>query len=198
MAVGVMKGYIRSIKDGLDHHVGYRLPDSHPLLTWIARHAAHTYRLFNVGPDGRTPAARLSGVRSRPHCIAELGERVWWMPLQSQGGRGPLEARCEDGFYVGRNGTSNESLIITETGVVRARTFWKRPLSERWSPDLYKCSASVIQPSSVDPSVTTIGIKAPIWMPDDPNQATRLDPVDPLPRHARRLQLAKGTLSDQT
>ena len=158
MAIGLMKGHIRSMKDALDSRIGCPLPVSHPLLTWLVRHASHTYRLFHRGPDGRTPMERISGIRSRPHVVAEFGERIWWMPLDSSG-RGPLDAKCQDGFYVGRNSSTNETLVITASGVVRTRTFWRRPLSERWDPELYSMSATVLQPSTVDPMTTTIHLQ---------------------------------------
>ena len=33
MAMGLMKGHIRSMKDALDSRIGAALPDNHPLLT---------------------------------------------------------------------------------------------------------------------------------------------------------------------
>ena len=68
MAVGQMKGHIRTLKDALDTRIGAPLPESHPLLTWMARHASHTYRLFHRGPDGRTPSERTAGVRAKRNC----------------------------------------------------------------------------------------------------------------------------------
>ena len=95
MAVGLMKAHIRTLKDAFDFNMGSPLPPDHPLMTWLARHASHTYRLYHPGADGRTPLERLVGQRGHAVCNAEFGARVWWVPLQSTDHtRKPLDARC--------------------------------------------------------------------------------------------------------
>ena len=40
-AVGLLKGSIRALHMGLEKQIGARIPATHPLLTWLARHAAY-------------------------------------------------------------------------------------------------------------------------------------------------------------
>ena len=80
---------------------------------------------------------------------------------------------------------------MTESGVVRTRSFWRRPLSERWSTDLFRCHVSVLQPNAADPNVTTIGIRAPVWLPEQAGAPESQAPDDTT-RRARRLQLSKS------
>ena len=68
-----------------------------------------------------------------------------------------LEARCQDGFYLGQSFTSNESFVTTAEGVVRARTPRRRLGSEQWSAEFYDVSAQVVDSIAV-------GIRAPIYV----------------------------------
>ena len=123
-AVSILKGRVRTLKDVLEHNLSattglttavstaaeanrveeaVTIPPTSGLMTLIVKQAAATQRLFSVGPDGRTPHERSTGRQHRP-AVAEFGEAVWWMPLQTSNNRlPPLGARFEDGFYMGTN-----------------------------------------------------------------------------------------------
>ena len=80
--------------------------------------------------------------------------------------------RTEDGFHVWPVEGSNESFILTSTGAVRTRTFFRRPDTEKWSADLLDIKVSVLQPNALDSTSRRIGIRAPVHLPersaDDP------------------------------
>ena len=78
-------------------------------MSLLVKHAAAVYRLYAVGADGRTPWERNTGRRSKA-AVAEFGEAVWWMPLQTTSTQlPPLGARFEEGFYMGVADGSPES-----------------------------------------------------------------------------------------
>ena len=66
---------------------------------------------------------------------------------------------------------------MTASGAVRARTFFRRPDSEKWSVELLDVKASVLQPNMLDPSASRIGIKAPVHLPDRPVDAPEGPPI---------------------
>ena len=73
---------MRTQKDALEHNLGVPIPGDHGLLTLRVRYAAATYRMYAVGSDGKTPNEFITGRKSKP-TVAEFGEAVWWMPLQT-------------------------------------------------------------------------------------------------------------------
>lgn len=62
------------------------VPDDHPILTWVVRHADSLHSRHHVGPNGPTSWERLAGKRSSL-TIAVLLERVMFMT------RGPNRER---------------------------------------------------------------------------------------------------------
>ena len=175
-AVKLMKGYVRTIVDSLEHRLQTKLDPEHPIITWVVQYVATTYFRYSQGHDGMTPEQRTTGRQSH-QLSAEFGERVWWKPLSPQHRAPALQARTEDGFYLGPVEGSNESFFMTSSGAVRARTFFRRPDSEKWSVELLDVKASVLQPNMLDPSASRIGIKAPVHLPDRPVDAPEGPPI---------------------
>ena len=128
----------------------------------MVRYAAAMYNRFAIGSDGKTPIWRSTG-RPWSAPTAPFGKRVWWKPLHAK--KVPSASmRGEEGFYLGPAEGSNESEFLTFSGVVRARTFIRRPPSEQWSADLLKPRASTLCPNLADPQSDKIGIRAPVFL----------------------------------
>ena len=76
-ANGAGERAVRSLKEqrmvmrlALQERIGEKVPDKHPLLSWITAYAATRLRRGRVGADGRTPFERIKGKRSlRPSRI---------------------------------------------------------------------------------------------------------------------------------
>ena len=74
------------------------------------------------GAVGKTAYERNVGRRAVLP-LAQLGERLWWMPLQPSNRRlGPLDSRIEQGRYLGPM-----DCFGTANGVVKARTIKRLP-----------------------------------------------------------------------
>ena len=70
------KRQCRALLSTLEERLGTKLDPSHPLLTWLVRHATFCLSRFAIKDDGRTPYQRLHGRKwNRP--LVEFGERIW-------------------------------------------------------------------------------------------------------------------------
>ena len=161
IAVKATRSLVRHLKDALELRLGTAVPKDHGLSNWLARHARAQLVQHAVVPDGRTPMERYNTNRE----VAEFGERIWWMPLQN--GWPAWGARFKDGWYLGSCEGSKETLVLTPTGVVRTRTWRRRPLSERWTKEMLKCTASEVQPNAWNLGEARIGIRASVAQESD-------------------------------
>ena len=75
---------------------------------------------FKKGSDGKTAWGRMR----RSRCDAEVvpfGEMVWYKTLKESGDRqNKMEARWEEGVWLGHEGRTQEFLVGTKDGVVKA------------------------------------------------------------------------------
>ena len=194
--VKLLKGLVRTLKDALEFNLGTEVSPTSGLMSLIVKQAAAAYRLYAVGSDGRTPQERNTGRRHRP-AVAEFGESIWWMPLQTSANRlPPLGARFEEGYFMGMADGSSECLILTPTGLVRCRTIRRRPLGERWNQALlHITNVSELQPNRLQEGETRIGIRAPVIIEPVAGEPTAI-PLIPVARIPRRTQLRRTDFAE--
>ena len=65
-AVQVHQGLVRTFKADLEGRLGWKIPDMHPIISWMAEWAATQHRRCKVGPDGRTAYENLHGRPPKP------------------------------------------------------------------------------------------------------------------------------------
>ena len=145
-AVKQLKGHLRTIKLGLERNVGKRLPETHPLFTWLVEHAAWLLSTRVVGDDGQSAYQR---VRGRPFGkrLVEFGERALYK-LHMRGphydSRGAMEERWQRGIMLGFAKHSNQYILWDGKDVVQARTVQRMKRDSRWHLDsLEKVSRDV-------------------------------------------------------
>lgn len=74
-SVREIKWRVRAITMMLEKKLNVKLPEGHPLLTWVPRYAAEQSNRFKIGHDGRTPEERRTGKRwLKPMPL--FGERI--------------------------------------------------------------------------------------------------------------------------
>ena len=95
--------------------------------------------------------------------IVPFGESVHYRKLQSDD-KNKLESPWEDGVWLGHERGSNEYLIGTDKGVVRAWAVKRRPESERWSAAAIKNMQGT--PARPDPNQPGNSIPIHIILPD--------------------------------
>ena len=69
--------------------------------------------------------------------MAEFGESVFYLPMdRDRGQTAELDSKFLPGVWLGLEKKTNETKIGTSSGVIRARTVKRRPISERWNKEL--------------------------------------------------------------
>ena len=139
VAVRDQKRQVRALLSELEEHYG-KIEDTHPILTWLSRHAAFCLSRFAIKDDGKTPHQHLTGRKwNRP--MVTFGEKIYFRPLdaykvddQESGERrkGDLGRRVMSGYYVGTHGRNADVLVMTTQGVIKGNTVHRKPESERW------------------------------------------------------------------
>ena len=64
--------------------------------------------------------------------MADFGERVWYY-IPGIKGREKMSPRWESGIWLGVRDESGEILIGTAEGVLKARSFMRKPESQQWN-----------------------------------------------------------------
>ena len=133
-AVKVVKGMLRTVKLCLEARIEQRVPDDHPLMTWMVEHAAWLSTVCKRGEDGKTAFQRIRGRVFNKRSL-EFGEKVLFK-LHDRGPRhderGALEARWRKGVMLGYSRFSNEYWLWDGSEPVKARTVQRLKSDLRW------------------------------------------------------------------
>ena len=128
--VRFLKGMIRVHVLALERKLGVRLPAEHPIIAWIAEAVGDLVTKHFRGQDGRTGYERLFGKPPREEGL-ELGEVVLWRKPKHSGMNVLLEARWEEGIWLGRRSGGITHLVGVGREVVETRAVQRRPKEER-------------------------------------------------------------------
>ena len=126
-----VRGYVRVFKDAIEYKTNTKIPTDAAILQWLVRWAAMVVSRFRVGEDGKTPYQRQKGRKCKEE-VVPFAELVHYRKLSEDPGRNKLESPWEEGLWLGHARSSNEALIGTENGVVRAWAVKRRQEEERW------------------------------------------------------------------
>ena len=86
--------------------------------------------------------------------IAQFGEKVMFMPAQTASGKlGKLDDRYYDGIFLGMRLRSDEILIGTEHGVIKARSICRHPEGHQWDKEAAKALAKRLFEMGDAPSI---------------------------------------------
>lgn len=134
--IGRCKGQIRTLKLSTESHFNWKIIPGHPIWEWMVEWGAQLINRYRVDDDGRTGVQIIRGKRCRkPICM--FGEKVLWKPLYGSGREVPeTDARFYDGIWLGLLAKSDEDIIGTSRGVIRARTIRRLPGDQRWDGDV--------------------------------------------------------------
>ena len=133
-AVREIKGVIRALKSSLEHRLGRTLPASHPILTWMPRHAAECLSRYKIGEDGRTAEQRRTGKKWRK-LAPEFGERIHVKVASAQAEGSGFRPKMVEGRYVGSHSRTGMILAMTKVGVIRGRGHNRMTDADRWNPE---------------------------------------------------------------
>ncbi len=124
-----MKKQIRAIKSSMEDRYGQRIDERHPVLTWVARHAAETVNRFRIYSDGKSALQRLTGRKWKKPCLV-YGECVMVQPADDK--KRDYQNKLVLGVYVGHSERSGSLKVLTEDGAVTARSFKQLPAKDRF------------------------------------------------------------------
>ena len=133
--VKLTEGLLRVHLLALERKLGHRVPSKHPLLAWLVEHVADVATKYLRGADGRTAYERLFGKQVHEEGL-EFGEQVLWRKRASKDMNVLLEARWEEGLWLGRSWGTPHHRIGDSDSVWEARAVQRRPETQRWRPDL--------------------------------------------------------------
>jgi hypothetical protein len=184
-----VRGLVKVLKDQLETKTALKIQPKHIILQWMVRWAAMMYSRFKVGEDGKTPYERLKGRKCNVE-VVPFGETVMYKKLKESGQRKlALESAWELGVWLGHARRSNEVLIGTKEGVLKAWAIKRRPEEERWDGE--RVQAIQGTPQRPDPNMP--GIDIPIRIQVSMENMDAPTPMrDPrVEEHARRAYLKK-------
>ena len=128
-----IRSYVKVFKDMLEEKTGHPIPTDAVILQWLIRWAAMLHSRFRQGADGKTAYERQRGRKCKMEVIP-FGEKVFYRRL-GEDDKNKLDSQWEEGIWLGHARGSNEVLIGTREGVVRAWAVKRRPEEERWSAE---------------------------------------------------------------
>ncbi len=81
-------------------------------MAWLINYASVLVCRYNRGADGRTPYERSIGKTGKTwkQCLPEVGETVLYQPLKGERLASKLDARFEDGVYLGIQESSDDEI----------------------------------------------------------------------------------------
>ena len=131
-AVQDVEGQVRTLKLHLENRIGEKIPPKHPMIHWMVEYAAETINRFRIVKRKATPREMLRG-KHELRKVAEFGDSVLCLPETWESGRiEQLEPKFESGIWLGVCPRTDEAIIGTPAGVVRAGSVKRRTLEEAW------------------------------------------------------------------
>ena len=131
-AIRHVQGQFRTLKSQLEGKLGGKLPITHPVWTWLMEWAALTISRYHISKDGLTAYQRHSG-KTCLAAIANFGEKVMYRVLDNKHVLDKHEGRYKTGIWLGLISRTDESLIGTEAGVVKAAAVKRLGEDSKWS-----------------------------------------------------------------
>ena len=129
-----VQGHYRTIKDSVESRFRSRLSSDHVCLPWLLMFTVQSMNRYLIGNDGKTAHHRCRG-RPLKAYMAEFGEKVYYLRLNSKG-KEKDKSRWADGTFLGGITESNEVLIGTAGGVIKARDSRRiNNVTGRWNRD---------------------------------------------------------------
>ena len=139
------------------------------IVMWMVRWAALLVSRFLVGKDGRTAYERRTGRKCRVP-VVPFGEKVWYKEIrETKDRKDKFSSEWNEGIWLGHQRSSNETLVGTTQGVVRAYSIKRREPEHRW--DKAAIRGMIGTPQQPDP--TKPGARIPIRISFDTAQRGR-------------------------
>ena len=134
-AVQRVQDLIRTLKDALERRLNTRIRSSDAIFSWMVEWAAGLITRYVKGQTGRTAYREARGHDARAP-VAEFGGKIMYMPSKNTSKSAPkVDPKFHDGIWLGLRMKSDESIIGTPNGVIKAKTVRRLPEDQRWSAE---------------------------------------------------------------
>ena len=171
----------RVLKEQLEDKAEMSIKPDDAIVLWMIRWSAMCLSRFQVGQDGRTAYERRRG-RKCQLPVVPFGEKVWYhQAREGKERKDKFVSEVKEGIWLGHTRSSNEAVVGTKDGVVRAHTIKRREADERWDGKMVR----EIRGTPQQPDPTKAGVAIPLRVNFDP-------PVDSTPLESRPLRQEKG------
>ena len=144
---GTVEGLMRTFRVAIGDHYKVQIPITHPIVSWMVRHAAWIHDRYQTGMDGRTAYFRHM-LRDYKSGLVPFGESVVWRML------GPIKHKLQEnwgfGIWLGRDNLHDCHILGTRHGTTLARSIRRLPPSERYDKQLLLAMRG--RPSNLQPS----------------------------------------------
>ena len=133
-----VRGYARVLLSQLEEKANIKLDSADVILQWLVRWSALLPSRFLMGKDNKTPYERRRGRRCDIK-TEKFGEKIYDKQLKAKTDQqNKMDSGLEEGLWLGHTRNSNEILVGTLNGVVRAYAVRKRPEEEQWDAEFIK------------------------------------------------------------
>ena len=132
------RNQFKTLRSSLERSLGEGLPADTPALQWLIRWSSMTLTRYQVGADGKTGYERMKNRRCNM-AICAFGEMVMYKelhPAETQRDKSVMD--WKQGLYLGGLMRSNESVVGTEQGVIKAFAIKRMAGKERWNLEAVK------------------------------------------------------------
>ena len=176
-AVKTTREVVRVMEEQLADKTRITLDGKEPITLWMIRWAAMTCLRFLVGRDGRTPCERRRGRKCKVPVVC-FGEKVWYKQIrESKERKDKFCSEWHEGAWLGHSRSSNETIIGTREGVLRAYAIRRQDADARWDGKAVK----EIQGTPQQPNPRKGGLPIPIRVGFDA-------PMDGVPLRAEEVR----------
>jgi len=131
-----VRSMAKVFKDMIEERTGGELASDSKIIHWLVRWVAMLYSRYKIGTDGKTAYERQKGRKCKME-VVPFGEKVMFKRLKVSGEKKQsMESKWEDGLWLGHARASNETLIGTREGVVRAWAVKRKLEEDGWDKEL--------------------------------------------------------------
>ena len=185
-----LTGILRTNKIDLEMRLGKRIPQNHPVFSWLVEYASWVINIKVPGADGITAYQRVRG-RAPAKRLVPFGETVL-VHLPPKGPEraagGALGPRVKEGVCIGYGKQSHSYVVFSEGTVGLYRSMQRLPLSTRWSADKVQAVNVSVEDANARPG----GFHARTVPLTDRDPAEQPELEAPKSRMARRLELRQA------
>ena len=188
----LVREFVRVLKEQVEHSAQLDLGTTDVLTLWMVRWAAMLCSRYLVGKDGLTAYQRRRG-RNCHIPVVIFGEKVWYKQIRaSKERKDKFESEWQEGIWLGHRRNTNEHVIGTRDGAVRAYAIKRKDASQRWDATLLK----EIRGTPEQPNPHKPGSAIPIRINFDPPAERPPQVEEPLirARQVRRMKITSCML----